>query len=95
MEHDNQTLGDVFIAWTGMTETLITSVIIFLGLLGLVLSLISFVNLYGSIKESDQGMMQGEQSPAWHMLGIIVAGLVSVSGLIWGMSSLIFSSAGG
>lgn len=88
-------LGDLFIEWTGMTETLISVVIFGLGALGLAFSLMSFMNLYGAVKDSaDQGMMSNQQSPLWHMIAIIVAGLVSVSGLIWGFSSLVFSSAG-
>lgn len=88
-------LGDLFIEWTGMTETLISVIIFGLGALGLAFSLMSFMNLYGAVKDSaDQGMMSSQQSPVWHMLAIIVAGLVSVSGLIWGFSSLVFSSAG-
>lgn len=87
-------LGDLFIEWTSMTETLISVVIFGLGALGLAFSLMSFMNLYGAVRDSaEQGMMSSQQSPLWHMIAIIVAGLVSVSGLIWGFSSLVFSSA--
>ena len=94
MNPDETDLADMLISWTGMTVTWISIVIFALGAIGLFMSFSSFMNLYGSVKNSAEQSMMGRESPLWHLLGIIVGGLISVSGLIWGFSSLVFSSAG-
>mgnify|MGYP000415693688 CR=1 FL=1 len=90
MNPDETDLSDMLISWTGMTVTWISVVIFALGAIGLFMSFSSFMNLYGSVKNTgDQGMRT--ESPLWHVLGIIVGGFISVSGLVWGGSSLIFA----
>ena len=91
-DESSNDLGDMFIAWTAQTELLVLFAIFGLGALGLTFSLMSFMNLYGAVKDSDGSGRGGQQSPVFHMLAIIVAGFVSVSGLVWGGASLVFAA---
>lgn len=93
MESDKN-LGDVFQAWTGWLGTAFSIVILGSAVLGLVLSLTSFVNMFKHVREHG-GDPSGGGFPVGHMFAVAVAGMISVIGVIYGISSLAWSGAGG
>ncbi len=89
MESNDSDLGDLFQAWTEWAGWAFSLTILGLSVIGLALSLTSFVRMYRHVQES--GGMGGVEVPWGHIMAVMIAGLISVSGLIFGMSSLLWS----
>lgn len=88
MEEESRDLGDVFQAGTAWIGLAFTVIIIGLSVLGLAMSLNSFIRMARHVRENG-----GEDVPWGHIMGVILAGLISVSGLIYGFASLLWSPA--
>lgn len=88
MEEEARDLGDLFQAWTEWTGWAFSLTILGLSVLGLAMSLTSFIRLAGHVRE--QG---GDEVPWGHIMAIMIAGLISVAGLIYGFASLLWVPA--
>lgn len=88
MEDENRDLGDLFQAWTEWTGWGFSIAIIGLSVLGLFMSLTSFIRMAGHVQENG-----GDDVPWGHVLAIMIAGLTSVSGLVYGLASLLWNPA--
>ncbi|WP_299592571.1 hypothetical protein [uncultured Tateyamaria sp.] len=89
----DKNLGTLFQSWTVWTGWGISVLILGAGVLGLVLSLASFVNMFRHVQEQD-GSPKGMAIPVGHILAVIIAGMISVSGVWYGVMSLLWSPAG-
>jgi hypothetical protein len=94
VEEEGKNLGDVFQEWTAWLGTAFSLVVLGAALIGLTLSLVSFVNMFRQVRERGADPTGGG-FPLGHMFAVIVAGMISVSGVIYGLMSLVISPAGG
>lgn len=92
MDQQQNDLGTMFQAWTQWAGLAFSVTVFFAATLGLILSLISFVNMFRHVRERS-GDPGGSGVPFGHLLAVIIAGLISMSGLIFGMASLLWSPA--
>lgn len=88
MEDDTRTLADLFQAWTAWLGLAFSVAVIAFAVLGLALSLTSFVRMFNQMRERAR-----DEIPWGHMMGVVIAGFVSVMGLVYGLSSLLWSPA--
>ena len=87
MEEDRD-LSDLFQAWTEWTGWAFSLTIIGLAVLGLAMSLTSFIRMARHVRENG-----GDDVPWGHIMGVMLAGLISVAGLIYGFASLLWNPA--
>ena len=78
-------LDRLFQIWTDQIVFIVDLAILGAGVLGLVLSLAAFVRAHDAAQDPS-----GNANPLYHMIAAGVGGFVSVSGVVWGLSSLIF-----
>lgn len=85
---EDKDLGDLFQAWTAWAGWAFSITILGLSVLGLVLSLTSFIRMAGHVRENG-----GSEVPWGHIMAVMIAGLISVSGLVYGFASLLWNPA--
>lgn len=90
MEEDGSTLADLFRAWTAWTGWAFSLTVIGLSVFGLALSLMSFIRMYRHVQESN-GAPGGSGIPFGQIFAVLIAGLICVSGLVYGFSSLLWN----
>lgn len=89
MEEDRN-LGDMFQAWTAWTGWAFSLTVIGLSVFGLALSLMSFIRMYQHVRDNS-GAGTGAEFPIGHIIAVILAGLICVTGLVYGMASLLWN----
>lgn len=93
MEEDRN-LGTMFQAGTAWAGWAFSVTVIFLSVAGLLLSLQSFIRMYQHVRDN-AGAGTGAEWPVGHIIAVILAGLLSVSGLILGFASLLWNPEAG
>ena len=90
---DDKNLGTLFQSWTSWAGLGFSVLVLAASVLGLVLSLVSFINMFRHVRERG-GDPTGAGFPVGHILAVMIAGLISVSGVVCGLASLLWSPMG-
>jgi hypothetical protein len=88
-ETTGNTLGDLFQEWTDWTGLAFSVGLIACAVLGLALSLNAFIVLFRRVAENPAQV----EVPWGPLAGIMLAGMVSVVGVFYGVASLFWSPA--